>query len=123
MMDVVATTQPNYGKGITGSHELATPAQRLLAEKGASYHYRLGIDALATLMKMLIRVRLYQSTWSQRNYPFGTLEERGPRQDELVNILLKQFQLSEGFLVPDSISQVFDILVRFPSIEDHNKES
>ena len=123
MMDVIATTQPNRVKAITGAFELEPPAQRLLTQRGANYHYRLSVDSFATLMKMLIRVRLYQSIWSPQNYSYGTLEEPNPQQDELVNILLKQFELSEGFLVPDSISRIFDILVRFPSVKDYHKES
>ena len=122
-MDVIATTQPNRVKAITGAFELEPPAQRLLTQRGANYHYRLSVDSFATLMKMLIRVRLYQSIWSPQNYSYGTLEEPNPQQDELVNILLNQFELSEGFLVPDSISRIFDILVRFASVKDCYKES
>ncbi|KAJ6138243.1 hypothetical protein N7471_004729 [Penicillium samsonianum] len=116
MMDVVATTQPNHGKGIPGSDELAAPAQRLLKDKRANYHSRLHIDHLTTLLRMLTRVRLYEPTWGRPNLHYGTLEEPRPQQDELVNILTKQSQISEGFLVPDSVSRVFDIL---PNMELH----
>ena len=115
-MDVVATTRPNPDKGIPGSGELAPTAQRLLKDKGASYLYQLNIKRLDTLMGILNRVRLYKTTWGRQNFHYGTLEEPSPQQDELVNILAEQFQLSEGFLVPGAILRVFDILVRLSSI-------
>ncbi|KAJ6085098.1 hypothetical protein N7499_004727 [Penicillium canescens] len=114
MMDVVATTRPNPGKGIPGSGELAPTAQRLLKDKGATCHYQLNIKSLATLMSILNRVRLYKTTWGRKTFHYGTLEEPSPQQDELLNILAEQFQLSEGFLVPGAISRVFDIL---PNLE------
>lgn len=123
MMDVVATTEPNDDKGIPGPNELAPPAQHLLDDKSASYHSQLHIDHFATLMRMLTRVKLHKPTWSRQNFHYGTLEEPTPQQDELVNILAKQFQLSEGFLVPESRSRVFDILVRFSSILKYNMKS
>jgi hypothetical protein len=116
MMDVVATTRPNPGKGIPGSGELAPTAQRLLKDKGATYHYQLNIRSLVTLMSILNRVRLYKTTWGRKTFHYGTLEEPSPQQDELLNILAEQFQVSEGFLVPGAISRVFDILVRLFSI-------
>jgi hypothetical protein len=75
MMDVVAMTEPNDVKGIPGPEELAPPAQRLLDDKRASYHYQLHIDRLATLMRMLSRVKLHEPTWSRQNFHYGTLEE------------------------------------------------
>lgn len=78
MMDVVAITRPNPNKGIPGSRELAPTAQRLLKDKGASYHYQLNIKRLTTLMSILNRVRLYKTTWGRKNFYYGTLKEQVP---------------------------------------------
>ncbi|KAJ5387820.1 hypothetical protein N7509_010361 [Penicillium cosmopolitanum] len=90
-MDGVAMIEPNDVKGIPGPEELAPPAQRLLDDKRASYRYQLHIDHLAILMRMLTRVKLHEPTWSRQHFHYGTLEEPTPQQDQLVNILAKQF--------------------------------
>ncbi|KAJ5742160.1 hypothetical protein N7533_011569 [Penicillium manginii] len=123
MMDIVATTGPYDGKGIPGPDELAPSAQLLLDDKSASYRSRLKIEHFTTMMRMLMRVNLLEPTWSQQKLHYGTLEEPTPQQDELVNILAAQFQLSEGFIVQKSLSRAFDILVRFSSIQKYQMKS
>ncbi|EAW08792.1 uncharacterized protein ACLA_097300 [Aspergillus clavatus NRRL 1] len=113
VIDVILTIFPSHPKLHPSLEQLKPLAERLLQRR--TDQYQMKVSDLATLLCLIMRLRVYQPTWD-RGFHYGSFEESSPEKEEFANILAQSFCLDDDdeYLAPDSVLRALDIL---PNLE------
>jgi hypothetical protein len=112
IMDVLATTQPQYVCMLPSHDQLESVAQKLFGEASTQTRYQSSRKDLSILLGLILRLRLCKTTRRQR-FPIGTFDKADPGDNELAKILISGLagNQAEEFLTPEQILRAVDLLV------------
>ncbi|PWY67069.1 hypothetical protein BO94DRAFT_540499 [Aspergillus sclerotioniger CBS 115572] len=111
VMQALLPIFPAHPKLFPSLNQLKPLAEHL---KGRTDQYQIKLNDLASLVCLIIRLRVHKSTWG-RELHYGYFGENSPETEELATILARSFcHGHDEYLAPDSVLRALHIL---PNLE------